>query len=218
MKIAIIGGTGNIGKGLAFRLKMAGYDVIIGSRKKEKALERAKECNEIVSKLGGEANIDGMENEKASNICDIAIITVPWEHAFSITETLKDVLKEKIVISPIVPMKFKDGFFIYSPPPEGSAGEKLARILDSDKIVVAFNTIPASRFAKVDERFNWDVPVCGDDAFAKEVVMDIINSIDGLRALNAGKLSNARIVESLTPMLINLAKLNNLKPLGIRYE
>ncbi|NOY11780.1 MAG: NADPH-dependent F420 reductase [Archaeoglobi archaeon] len=217
MRIALIGGTGNIGEGLAFRLKLAGYDVIIGSRKEEKALSKAQHFNALVEELGGKGDIQGMVNEEAAMKADVAVITIPWQHAFETAEKLRDSLAGKVVISPVVPMVVENGVFRYSPPPEGSAGLKLARILDRSKVVVAFNNIPAKRFANPQERFEWDVAVCSDDEDAKRMVMEIVSSIDGLRAFDAGGLENSPTIEALTPLLINLAKRNKTKELGVRF-
>ncbi len=217
MRIALIGGTGNIGKGLSFRLKLAGYDVIIGSRSEEKANAKAEHFNAIVETLGGKGDIQGMVNEEASKKADICVITIPWKHAFETAERLKDNLAGKIVISPVVPMTIENDILRYTPPSEGSAGLKLAKILDKSSVVVAFNNIPARRFANPDEKFQWDVAVCSDDENAKKKVLEIVSRIDGLRGFDAGGLENSKIVEALTPFLINLAKKNKTKELGIVF-
>jgi len=217
MRIALVGGTGNIGEGLAFRLKLAGYDVIIGSRSEEKANAKAEHFNEIVKKMGGNGDIRGMLNEKASLLADVAIITIPWQHAFETVEKLKKNLEDKIVVSPIVPMVAENGYFRYIQLEEGSAGLRLARILGNGNVVVAFNNIPARRFANPDERFRWDVAVCSDNQKAKKTVMKIVDSIEGLKAYDAGDLKNSRTVESITPLLINMARKNKTKELGIRF-
>ncbi|WP_456368864.1 NADPH-dependent F420 reductase [Geoglobus sp.] len=217
MKIALIGGTGNIGEGLAFRLKLAGYDVIIGSRSEEKARKKAEHFNSLVESLGGKGDIAGMLNEDASLVADVCVITIPWKHAFETVERLRENLAGKIVVSPIVPMTVENGVFRYTPPEEGSAALKLARILDRSRIVVAFNNIPARRFANPEEKFEWDVAVCSDDEEAKKMVLEIVSKIKGLRGFDAGGLENSATVEALTPLLINLAKRNKTKELGVRF-
>ena len=217
MKISILGGTGNLGKALAIRLNLAGFEIFVGSRSKEKAEKLAGEYNALAEKYGG-GGIVGYENEKAAEICEISIITIPWKYAFETAEKLKDYLRGKIVVSPLVPMRFEDDFVTYVELEEGSAAEKLAKTLPESYVVAAFNNVPAKRFANLEEKFRWDVLVCSDDENAKRKVMGIIDRIDGLRALDFGELKNSRIVERLTPMLINLAKLNNLKPLGLRFD
>ena len=212
MKIAVLGGTGSLGRGLALRLASLGYDVIVGSRDVRKAEAKAEEYGKILG-----VNIKGLDNKKAAMECDIAIITIPWKYAFDTAESLKDELAKKIVVSPIVPMEKSANGFVYVNLPEGSAAEKSASILPDSIIVAAYHNIPAKRFADLNAEFEWDVAVCGDDVESKRVVMEITNKIKGLRALDAGRLSNSRIVESLTPLLINIAINNRMKDLGIRF-
>ena len=114
-------------------------------------------------------------------------------------------------------MVIENGIHRYIQPEEGSAGLKLARTLDKSRVVVAFNNIPARRFANPEEVFRWDVAVCGDDGEAKRTVMEIVDSIEGLKAYDAGGLENSRTIESITPLLINIAKKNKTKELGIRF-
>ncbi len=217
MRVAVLGGTGNIGIGLSLRLAIAGYDVIVGSRDIQKAKTKVEEYKELLKSKGYRVTIDYAENKEASRLCDLAILAIPFKHAYSLVEDLKNILEEKIVISPIVPMKKNGKSFIYDPPPEGSAAEKIASILENSYVVSAFHTIPAKRFADLDSEFYWDVPICGDDGDAKKTVFKIINNIDGLRPLDAGPLSSSRLVESLTPLLINLSLRNNLRDLSIRF-
>ncbi len=212
MKIAILGGTGSLGKGLAIRLAEAGYDVIVGSREREKAEKVAKEYSKMY-----DINIDGRSNAEASKSCDMAIVTIPWKFAFDTVSNLKEMLKGKIVVSPIVPMEKTESGFIYVELPEGSAAERLAKILSDSRIVSAYHNIPARRFSDPNAEFEWDVAVCGNDEEANGVVMEITNNIKGLRALDAGSLRNSRIVESITPLLINIAIKNGMRDLGIRF-
>ncbi len=216
MKIAVLGGTGNIGIGLSMRLSIAGYDVIVGSRDEKKAEEKAREYMSVLESMGYENEIGYASNRKASELCDVAILAIPSDYIFSTAESLKDVLDGKIVVSPAVPMKKEGRTFYYAPPPEGSAAEKIASILNNSQVVSAFHTIPARKFADMKSVFNWDVPVCGDGE-AKETVMEIVNSIDGLRALDAGPLSSSRLVESVTPLLINVALRSGMKDLSIKF-
>lgn len=212
MKIAVLGGTGSLGRGLVLRLASLGYDVIVGSRDAKKAESKAEEYCRILG-----IDIRGLDNRRAAAECDIAIITIPWKHAFDTAKELKDELAKKIVVSPIVPMEKTKNGFVYVNLPEGSAAEKLASILPDSKIVSAYHNIPAKKFADLNAEFEWDVAVCGDDAESKKTVIEITNKIKGLRALDAGGLGNSRIVESLTPLLINIAINNRMKDLGIKF-
>jgi len=209
-KIACIGGTGNLGKGLSLRLSILGYDVIVGSRKQEKAERIAKDYSKILESFGYQSNIIGLANEEAAKKADIAILTLPWEHAFGVVENLKDFLTEKIVISPLVPMEKVGNSFMFTPPPEGSAAEKVAKILGNEKVVSAYQTIPARRFADISENFSCDVVVCGDDKDAKTKVIELTKQL-GLNAFDGGSLSNSRMVESITPLLLNVMMNNRIK-------
>lgn len=217
MKIALLGGTGHLGKGLALRLAPLGYEIIVGSRKLEKAEEKANEYLRELKSRNLSGTIYGLQNEDASKDCEVVVFTIPWEHAFTTAEALKELLAGKIVVSPLVPMKKVDKHFMYVKPEEGSAAEKLASILTRSRVVAAFHSIPADKFADLDAKFNWDIPICGDDDEAKKVVIDLTNKIDGLRALDAGPLSASSMIESLVPLLVNLMVKNGLRDLGVKF-
>lgn len=210
MIVSILGGTGKLGKGLAIRLALAGYDVVIGSRDEEKAISKAEEYRKIC-----DCSIRGMGNDKAIKVCDVAILTIPWEGVLDFVREYRDELSKRIVISPIVPMKREGDKFVYAFE-RGSMAERIADVI-GDKVVSAFQNVPAKRFSNIEEVPNFDVVVCSDNSEAKQVVMEIVNDIKNLRALDGGTLSNSRIVESLTPFMINLAISNKLKELGIKF-
>jgi len=217
MKIAILGGTGNLGIGLSLRLAILGFEVIVGSRNEEKANAKASEYLEILAENGFDGRISGTVNSAAAKLCDIAFITVPWEQAFTLVENLKVELSRKIVVSPLVPMKRDGRFFRYVELPEGSAAEKVAKILKDSRVVSAFHNVPAERFADLKETFDWDVGVCGNDEEAKEEVIEIANRIKGLRALNCAELQNSRILESLTVLILNVMVANKMRELGVKF-
>ncbi len=212
MIVAILGGTGNLGKGLAVRFSLAGFDVIVGSRDVRKAEKKAEEYSDISG-----CSIRGMDNRDALKACDVAILTIPWDRVFEFVSNFRDLFRDKIVVSPVVPMKKVNGLFVYVQLPEGSAAEKIASILRESRVVSAYHNIPARRFADLNEKFEFDVAVCGDDEEAKRVVIEMTNRVDCLRALDAGPLRNSRIIESLTPLLINISLRNRLGELGIRF-
>lgn len=212
MKIALLGGTGNLGKGLAIRLAPLGHEILVGSRKEDKAISKAYEYRRVV----GDVRIIGMRNEDAAKTCDIAFFTIPWEHAIETARMLRHTLRGKIVVSPLVPIKKSGDTFIYATS-DASAAETIATVLESSVVVSALHTIPAKRFANLNEKFEWDVPVCSDDEDAKKVVIDLISQIKGLRPLDAGPLSNSRLVEALTPLILNLIYRNNLPELGVKF-
>jgi len=217
MKIAVLGGTGHIGTGISLRLAMAGYDVMVGSRLAEKAQQKAEEYTCILEERGFSGRVKGKDNSEASRLADLAILAIPFSHAYETAERLSKDLAGKIVVSPVVPMEKRGKFLLYCPPPEGSAAEKIASILSESRVVSAFQTAPAEKFANLDAHIEWDIPVCGSDDEAKNVVLDVINSISGLRGLDAGPLAVSRLVESLTPLLINMAIRNKIKDLSVKF-
>lgn len=217
MKIAVLGGTGNLGVGISLRFAILGYEIIVGSRNEEKAKKRAEEYIRVLLEHGYSGKITGDINANAAKQCDLAVITVPYEQAFELAKSLKNELAGKIVVSPVVPMKKEGKLFRYVELPEGSAGEKIAGILKESKVISAYHNIPADRFADLSSTFEWDVLVCGDDVEAKRTILDITNEIHGLRALDCGDLKNSKLVESLTVLILNVINANKLKDLGIRF-
>lgn len=216
MKIALVGGTGDIGTGFAMRWAIAGHDVIIGSRKTEKAQESAKG---VLDLLGGEGKVQGMDNASAIKAGEVIVLAVPYEHLNSVTLDLKDAYTTQIVVSPVVPMEYSGKFFKFVPPAEGSAAIQAKGLLpDSVKLASAFHTICASALQDKNRVLKGDTLICGDDAEAKEVVKALAKDIKDLRPLDAGPLSASSMVESLTPMLLNIARRNKMKDVGIKIE
>jgi NADPH-dependent F420 reductase len=218
VKIGIVGGTGDIGEGMALRLAPL-YNVIVGSREKEKA-EFSCECSiEILRKSGKECTctLTGVSNQKAIDDADIVILAIPFKHLIPTMATLHG-FEDKIVISPINPMEKRE-FFEFVPPPEGSAALMVKRLLpESARICSAFNTIAANKWRALDEELVYSVPVCGDDMGAKQQVMEIVNRISKLQAFDAGPLRVSSMVESLTPLLLNIARYNRMRDVGIQFR
>lgn len=214
MKITLVGGTGDIGTGFAMRWAIAGHDVIIGSRKAEKALESAKS---VLDLLDGTGKVQGMDNASAIKAGDVIVLAVPYEHLNSVTLDLKDAYTTQIVVSPVVPMEYSSKFFRFVPPAEGSAAVQARGFLPgSVKLASAFHTICAAALQDKNRALKGDTLICGDDAEAKEIVKALARDIKDLRPLDAGPLSASSMVESLTPMLLNIARRNKMKDVGIK--
>lgn len=209
MRLAIVGGTGTLGKGLAVRLSAANQ-VLIGSRTKEKGESAAAEIKAATGR-----DIQGGSNEDIANSCDAAILAIPSLDDAGILEVLKGPLGGKIVISPMVPMRFESGFLIYSKT-AGSAAEDVAAVMKDSRVVAAFHHIPALTMAEKERKLDFDVLVACNERADYEVVSTIVGTVDGLRPLYVGPLSNARALEQLTPVLINTAKLNSLGRLSLK--
>jgi NADPH-dependent F420 reductase len=216
-KIAILGGTGAEGSGLANRWARAGEHVLIGSRDASRAKETAQQLRE---KIGEASQIEGMDNAAAATECDIAVITVPFSGAASLLKQLKSVWKPgTIVIDTTVPLAAVVGgtatrmLGVW----QGSAAEQTRELLPpSVSLAAALQNLGAELLAG-DERVECDVLVCSDDEKAKQVASELVGRIPGARALNGGKLENARIVESLTALLIGLNMRYKVHGAGIRF-
>lgn len=214
MRIGIVGGTGDIGEGLAHRLSNE-HEIIIGSRDKERACTMSECLTDSLVKKGVDAKCSGATNQEAVDNGDIVILSVNYKHLESTLAGLTG-FEDKIVITPVNPISKKDHFY-FDPPAEGSAALEIKRLLpESSRIVAAFNNISAQKWKRISEKLDYSVVVCSDDEDAKKVVMDLVNSISELNALDGGPLEMSSVVESITPLILNIAKNNNMKDVGIK--
>ncbi len=206
--IAILGGTGQEGTGLALRWASNGYEVIIGSRKEEKALQVTRELNEIL----GKDLIRGMENSSAAREADINVLTVVATAHESAVKGLKDDLQGKILVDATARIKFPN-----PKPPEPPSAARLAQEVlgESVRVVAAFQNIPASSLKDLEKDLDSDVLVCADKQEDAEVVMDLIRGA-GMNAYYIGDLDIAITVEGLTAVLVYLNKYNDIKHASIK--
>lgn len=222
MEIAIIGGTGAIGGGLALRLgKDTDNEIIIGSRNPESARKKADEYSGTLEKRNVESRFIGLQNEKAASRGDVVVLAVPPYHVKDTLTTVRENLRDdSILVTPAVGMNRDDDGFHYNPPNQGSVTQMVADLVpERISTVGAFHNLPADRLTDLDDSLGIDTLVVGDDEKAKAEIIDVSESIDGLRALDAGSLANAAEVESITPLLINLARANSgLHDLGVRFQ
>jgi 8-hydroxy-5-deazaflavin:NADPH oxidoreductase len=195
LSIAIVGGTGSLGSGLALRLGAPGVKIIIGSRDAEKA----KKAVDVLKPSLRAGEMAGMTNREAVKGADFVVIAVPYEgHAQMLTD-LKGQLAGKVVIDAVVPLKKIKPFV----PTAGSALQEAQEILDGEAPVIgALHNISAVDLGDVDSHLG-DVLVCGDNEEAKQKVMEIIRRI-GARAFDAGPAANAYVIEGLTGVIIYL--------------
>jgi 8-hydroxy-5-deazaflavin:NADPH oxidoreductase len=195
--VGILGGTGAQGRGLALRLARAGYDVILGSRDQERAHQAAEGLGERVS---------GATLRDAAAGSSIVIVAVPWDaHAQTLTD-LRDVLEGRIVVDCVNPLAFIDRAPVALTVAEGSACQQAAALLPGSRVVGAFHHVAAPLL--LDEtvtELNTDVMVVGDDIPACDEVVQMIDSIPGLRGVRCGTLADAGQVEALT---VNLIRIN----------
>jgi NADPH-dependent F420 reductase len=216
VKIGIVGGTGDIGEGMAMRLSPI-FDVIVGSREIDKAEATCRLGIESLKKRGKECSLTGVSNQTAIDDADVVVLAIPFKHLASTLATLSG-FEGKIVVSPVNPMEKRD-FFTFVPPPEGSAALLVQKMLPKTaRVCSAFNTIAANKWRALDEELSYSVPVCGDDADAKRQVMEIVNKVSSLHAFDAGPLAVSAMVESLTPLLLNIARYNRMRDVGIQFR
>ena len=201
--LAILGGTGDLGTGLARRWVQAGYKVIIGSRTLEKAEAAAKDLISVMNSRGvNEYQVEAMINLKAANAGDIAILTVPFDHHADSLESVKGALTGKILIDvtvPLVPPKVAR----VQLPKEGSAGEIAQTILGDEVMVVSAFQNVAAHHLQEGKGIQCDVLVSGNDKNAREQVIQLVEAA-GMKGYHAGLISNAAAAEAMTSVLINL--------------
>ena len=211
MKIAILGGTGEQGPGLALRLALAGEDVIIGSRSKEKADKVAEELN---TELGGK-RIQGADNVQAAAAAEMVMMTVPYSAHISTLESVKPQLQGKIFIDVSVPLDPENPRRMKMPP-AGSATEEAQQILGPEtKVVAAFQNAAAHLLRDAKHHIDCDILICGNDVEAKKTVIGLISKM-GMKAYDVGTADSARVVEGLTSILIRLNIRHKVKGAGIR--
>ncbi len=216
-KIAILGGTGAEGSALACRLAKAGEHILIGSREAARAQQTAKALRE---RIGSGAQMEGLDNPSAAAACDVAVLTVPFSGVVALLKQLKSVWKPgTVVIDTTVPLAATVGgaatrvLGVW----QGSAAEQTKELLPPGvSLAAAFQNLGAETLAG-DAPVDCDVLVCSDDEKAKQAASELVVKIPGARALNGGKLENARIVESLTALLIGLNMRYKVHGAGIRF-
>lgn len=202
MSIAIIGGTGPQGKGLALRFARAGVDVVLGSRDGEKAALEAQEISQLLP--SGSASITGKGNVEATQAADeMVIFAVPYSAHESTLLSLMPYLQEKILVDIVVPLAPGNPKAVEMPK-EGSATEAAQALLGDDIAVVgALHNVSAVTLNDLEHVINCDVLVCGNQLAAKKKVMALIETL-GVKAYNAGLADSARCIEAITPILIRL--------------
>jgi len=213
--IAVIGGTGPAGMGLALRWARAGETIIIGSRDEQRAQQAA---DAIQRRIGGRAQISGMENSAACTAADILMLTVPFEGQAALLKKLKpSITPGSLLIDATVPLAASIGgrasrtLGVW----QGSAAEQAAELVPKEvSVVAAFHNVSADLLGG-DAPLDCDVIVCSDDPDASQLTRELAVKIPGVRALDGGKLENARIVEQITALLIGL-NIRNKGHAGIR--
>ena len=208
--IAILGGTGDLGTGLAIRWSKVGHRIIIGSR----TLEKARNAVAELKKISPDTPAEPMENKDAAAAGNIVVLTVPAEHQLSTLEGVRDGLKGKILIDvtvPLVPPKVGT----VQLPPEGSAGQRAQNLLGEEVMVVtAFQNI-AAHLLQQDVHIECDVLVAGNKKEARQRVIDLIEEA-GMTGWHAGPIANSAAAEALTSILIHINRQGTISHAGIK--
>ncbi|MET0821335.1 MAG: NADPH-dependent F420 reductase [Aeromicrobium sp.] len=202
--IAVVGGTGPQGRGLAYRFALAGHRVVLGSRDNGRATEKAGEINERLAGAGRE--VAGATNADAVAAAEVVLLAVPWDGHGDLVASLAGGLAGKVVISCVNPLGF-DGGGPFGLVLEESAAQETQRLVPSARVVGGFHHVAALSLWKTPEPLaHEDVLVCGDDVESKAVVQDLAVAVTGKRGIDAGALRLARQLEPLTAVLISMNK------------
>lgn len=208
--LAVLGGTGKEGSGLALRWAQAGYNVIIGSRSAERAAQSAAELNA----LAGTTNVSGLGNAEAALAAPIVVLTVPPEAQLATLEGVKGELQGKILVDATARVDARN-----PRPPQGQASGRMAQDLlgPGVRVVAAFQNVPAHALKQLENELASDVLVCADDVAARAQVVALAEAA-GMRAYEAGGLDNGLVVEGLTALIIAMNKRYKSKTGGIRIS
>ena len=202
MKIAIFGGTGDLGRGLAITFAAAGHEIIVGSRSQERADQAAEGLREAYP----DGNFVPMENGAAAAAGDMAVLSIPWEGIEQTMPALAEPLAGKVLVTVVNALKFgKNGAMAVLDLPAPSCAHQIQELAPDAKVVVAYNNLPAAGL-QARHRIEGDVLVCGKSKEAREAVIALTQDIPGCRGLDAGPLAIALIVEGMTAIIINLNK------------
>lgn len=211
MIVSILGGTGEQGPGMALRWARAGVEVIIGSRQQARAEATAAALNQEL----GQPLIRGMTNPEAAAAAEVVALTVPFTAHRSTLESVREHLQGKVLIDVCVPLDPEDPRKVLMPP-AGSATEEAQEILgDGVKVVAALQNVSAHELRQLNHAIDCDVLVCGNNRQARATVMRLVQQM-GLHPVDAGLAFNARVVESLTALLIGLNIRHKVKGSGVR--
>jgi NADPH-dependent F420 reductase len=201
--LGFLAGTGPLGQGLALRLALAGHQVLIGSRNRDKAEAVVAELLDGRD-LPAPLAIEGVTNAEAAERGEIVYLMFPWEGQAASLPPLAGVIGDKVAVSVISPLAFDAAGPFVPPVPDGSAAQEAARLLPAARLVSAFHDVAAAKLKAVDKPVDTDVLVCGDDPQAKAIVIGHADAIEGMRGVDAGALRLSAQLEGLTAVLVSV--------------
>jgi len=201
MRIGVLGATGPAGSSLAARLSSVGFEVVLGSRSKYKALEvRDRLCERWE---GRDLAIEAADNKGAAT-ADLVVIATPWDAAAATAQSVAGPLAGKIVISMANALAKVGHEFQPLVPPRGSVAASVQAAVPRSRVAAAFHHVPAKELGDIDNPVESDVLVCSDHRDATETTLEIVNKIPGLRGLDSGELSNAAPIEAFAAVLLQV--------------
>jgi len=213
MRIAIVGGTGNEGRGMSLRWARAGHEVFIGSRDAERARATAAELNAQLQ--GAPHAIAGGDNRAAVNASELVVLSIPYAAHKSTLEDLKAELAGRVLIDITVPLKPPKVTAVHLPDGQSAALEAQALLGEATQVVAALHHVSAVHLRDLDHEVDCDVLACSDHKPAMERALAVIRDL-GVRAFDAGPLRNAIALESLTPILLYLNRSLKGRSVGLR--
>jgi NADPH-dependent F420 reductase len=210
MKIAILGGTGKEGGGLATRWAALGHAIIIGSRDGDRARDKAAQLRETTHKIA----IVGHTNAEAAELGEVVVVALPASGLANTLPEVRAACRGKVVISAVVALTF-GGPRLFTPPPAGSSAEEVQALLPEARVVAAFHHIAAHELSDAEHPIECDLLHCGGDSEAKGVVAELGRSM-GVLPIDVGPLSNAGPLEGITAVLATINRRYKLKNSGIK--
>ena len=205
--ISFIGGTGPEGRGLALRFAIIGEHIFLGSRDPQRGVAAAADVRTLLPQNYPSDSVMGGTNEEAAQVGDIVFIAVPYSAQKDTLVELEMHLRGKVIVNVVAPMAFVKGSARALPVEAGSAAEEARDLLPESSVIGAFHNLSAIDLLMPMQGLDCDVVVCGDDPEGKAKVMELAESIKGVRAVNGGALVNSRYVEHLTSLLININRI-----------
>ena len=201
MRIGVLGGTGPAGKGLAVRLASVGFEVVLGSRSKYRAMEARDKLVAVWPDRG--LPIGSGDNETAAG-CDLIVLATPWDAAAATVQSVEDHLDGKVVVSMCNALARVAHEFQPLVPPRGSVAASIQAAIPRAKVAAALHHVPAKELSEIDHYVDSDVLICSDHPDATEATAAVVSQIPDLRPLDAGELSNAAPIEAFAAVLLQL--------------
>lgn len=211
LTIAVLGGTGKEGSGLALRWANSGYRVIIGSRDTDRAQKKADELNAQL----GDTYVSGLGNIEAAKEADVVVLSVPYSAHKTTLEAIREAVQNKVLIDVTVPLQPPNVRQVFVPEGKSAALEAQQLLGENVRVVAAFQNASAVHLMNLEHKIDCDILVCGDSSGAKQDAIRLVEAA-GMRGIDAGLLVNAVAVEALTPVILYINKQYKVKGSGIR--